>query len=155
VNRVAARLARAARAAGWRLAQWRNEAESTHRFVTEDGRIAWIRPDASGVLARGADARCFLLEYDRGTLDSGDYRAKLEGYRRYYAAREWEDHFPCEPALFFVCSDHRAEHRVRRAVDGWAGEAEVLVIGECRVGAARAAISGDRMDAERTSNDER
>ena len=137
VNRFAARLAVDAGAAGWRLAEWRNEAESTHRFVAEDGRIAWIRPDASGVLVRGAAARAFLLEYDRGTLDSGDYRAKLDGYRRYYAAREWEDHFPREPALFFVCSDHRAEHRVRRAVDGWTGEAEVLVIGEWRVGAAR------------------
>ena len=93
VNRFAARLALDARAAGWRLAEWRNEAESTHRFVAEDGRIAWIRPDASGVLARGGDARPFLLEYDRGTLDSGDYRAKFEGYRG-YAAAEWEDHFP-------------------------------------------------------------
>ncbi len=155
VNRVAARLARAARAAGWRLAQWRNEAESTHRFPAEDGRLVWIRPDASGVLVRGADARTFLLEYDRGTLDSGDYRAKLEGYRRYYAAPEWEGHFPCEPALLFVCSDRRAEHRVRLAVGGWAGEAEVFVIGEWRVGAARAAISGDPVDAEGTGNDER
>ncbi|MCY4639834.1 MAG: replication-relaxation family protein [Chloroflexi bacterium] len=134
VNRVAARLARGARAAGWRLAQWRNEAESTHRFLAEDGRIAWIRPDASGVLVRGAAARPFLLEYDRGTLDSGDYHAKLEGYRRYYAAREWEGHFPREPALLFVCSDRRAEHRVRLAVDGWSDRVAVLVAAgwQCR-----------------------
>ena len=155
VNRFAARLAASARAAGWRLAEWRNEAESTHRFAAEDGRIAWIRPDASGVLVRGAAARPILLEYDRGTLDSGDYRAKFEGYRRYYAAGEWEDHFPSEPALFFVCSDHRAEHRVRRAVDGWTGEAEVLVIGEWRVGAARdtwgpAGAAGDAASYERS-----
>ncbi len=130
VNRFAARLALDARAAGWRLAEWRNEAESTHRFVAEDGRIAWIRPDASGVLARGGDARPFLLEYDRGTLDSGDYRAKFEGYRRYYAAAEWEDHFPREPALLFVCSDHRAEARVRRVVNEWTGQAYVLVTTE-------------------------
>ena len=57
VNRFAARLAVDARAAGWRLAEWRNEAESTHRFVAEDGRIAWVRPDASGVLVRGAELR--------------------------------------------------------------------------------------------------
>ena len=56
VNRVAARLALDARAAGWRLVEWRNEAESTHRFAAEDGRAAWIRPDASGVLARGRGA---------------------------------------------------------------------------------------------------
>ena len=133
VNRFAARLALDAMAAGWRLAEWRNEAESTHRFVAEDGRIAWIRPDASGVLVRGAEARPFLLEYDRGTLDSGDYRAKFEGYRRYYAAGEWEDHFPREPALLFVCSDHRAEARVGRAVNEWTGRARVFVAAEWRI----------------------
>ena len=136
VNRFAARLALDARAAGWRLAEWRNEAESTHRFVAEDGRIAWVRPDASGVLVRGAELRPFLLEYDRGTLDSGDYRVKFEGYRRYYAAREWEDHFPRQPTLLFVCSDHRAEHSVRRAVNEWTGQADVLVTGEWRNGVA-------------------
>ena len=114
VNRFAARLAVDARAAGWRLAEWRNEAESTHRFVAEDGRIAWIRPDASGVLVRGVEAQPFLLEYDRGTLDSGDYRAKFEGYRRYYAAREWRGAFPEKPGLVFVCVDRRAEDRVAR-----------------------------------------
>ncbi len=133
VNRVAARLALDARAAGWRLAEWRNEAESTHRFVTDDGRNAWIRPDASGVLVRGAELRPFLLEYDRGTLDSGDYRVKFEGYRRYYAAREWEDHFPRQPTLLFVCSDHRAEHSVRRAAREWAGHASVLTTTESRI----------------------
>ncbi len=114
VNRFAARLALDARAAGWHLAEWRNEAESTYRFVAEDGRIAWIRPDASGVLVRGAEARCFLVEYDRGTLDSGDYRAKFEGYRRYYAAAAWRGEFPGKPGLVFVCTDHRAEDRVAR-----------------------------------------
>ena len=130
VNRVAARLAQGARASGWRLTEWRNEAESTHRFRAEDGRVAWIRPDASGVLSRGAERRPFLLEYDRGTLDSGDYRAKLEGYRRYYAAQEWEDDFPAEPALLFVCSDRRAEARVGRAAREWAGTAPVLMATE-------------------------
>ena len=114
VNRFAARLALDARAAGWRLAEWRNEAESTRRFVAEDGRIAWIRPDASGVLVRGAESRPFLLEYDRGTLDSGDYRAKFEGYRRYYAAGEWRGEFPGKPGLVFVCTDRSAEDRVAR-----------------------------------------
>ena len=98
-----------------------------------EGRIAWIRADASGVLVRGAEARPFLLEYDRGTLDSGDYRAKFEGYRRYYAAGEWEDHFPREPALLFVCSDHRAEARVGRAVNEWTGRARVFVAAEWRI----------------------
>ena len=146
VNRVAAGIARGARAAGWLLAEWRNEAESTHRFRGEDGRASWIRPDASGVLARGAERRPFLLEYDRGTLDSGDYRPKLEGYRRYYAAREWEDRFPSQPALLFVCSDHRAEARVGRAVAGWTGQARVLVTTEGR--AADGGLRRYLMDAE-------
>ena len=69
VNRFAARLALDARAAGWRFAEWRNEAESTHHFVSEDGRRAWIRPDGSGLLVRGAEVRPFLFEYDRGTIN--------------------------------------------------------------------------------------
>ncbi len=115
VNRFFARFAFDARHAGWRLDEWRNEAESTRRFVDSDGRTSWIRPDGSGVLVRCAESRSFLLEYDRGTLDAGDYRAKFDGYRRYFARRAWEGDFPSEPALLFVCSDDRAEERVWRA----------------------------------------
>lgn len=118
VNRFFARLAEDARRAGWHLAEWRNEAESTRRFVTRDGRTSWIRPDGAGLLVRGAESRPFFLEYDRGTLDAGDYRAKFEGYRHYYAGREWEEDFPSEPVLLFVCSDDRAEERVCRAAAG-------------------------------------
>lgn len=117
VNRFFARLSHDARLAGWYLAEWRNEAESTRRFVTQDGRTSWIRPDGSGVLVRGAESRPFFLEYDRGTLDAGDYRAKFEGYRRYYAGGEWEEDFSSEPVLLFVCSDDRAEERVARAAN--------------------------------------
>lgn len=116
VNRFFARLAEDARRAGWRFAEWRNEAESTRRFVVEDGRTFWIRPDGSGVLVRGAESVSLFLEYDRGTLDAGDYRAKFKGYRRYYAGREWEGDFPCEPVLLVVCTDDRAERRVIRAL---------------------------------------
>ena len=132
VNRFFARLAGEARAAGWQLAEWRNEAESTHRFATKDGRTAWIRPDSSGVLERGGESHPFLLEYDRGTLDAGDYRAKLEGYRRYYAAEEWQGDFSCEPVLLFVCSDDRAEDRVRGVADETAMQATVLTTAEWR-----------------------
>lgn len=62
-----------------------------------------------------AEPRPFLLEYDRGTLDAGDYRAKFAGYRRYFAAREWQRHFDSEPVLLFVCVDGRAERRVTHA----------------------------------------
>ena len=153
VHRVAARIALDARAEGWRLAEWRNEAESTRRFAAEEGRAAWIRPDASGVLARGAELRPFLLEYDRGTLDSGDYRAKFEGYRRYYAAHEWEDDFPREPALLFVCSDHRAEHRVRRAACAWSARMPVLVVAERRHAARSGHVRGLIDEAGATSGD--
>ena len=44
---------------------------------------AWIRPDGSGVIAVSGRRAPFLLEYDRGTLDSGDFAAKFGGYRRY------------------------------------------------------------------------
>src|SRR5690606_4091231 len=75
LNAFAARLAADAREAGWQLI-WRNEAQSTRRFVDEDGRW-WIRPDASGELRRGDRSQPFLIEYDRGTLDGGDYVSKL------------------------------------------------------------------------------
>ena len=150
MNRVAARLARAARAAGWRLAEWRNEAESTCCFAAPDGRTAWIRPDAAGVLARGAELRPFLLEYDRGTLDRVDYHAKFEGYRRYYAGREWEGDFPSELALFFVCCDRRAAARVRRAAGEWAGRESVRAGAECpsRSPACRGVASDIRVFVE-------
>lgn len=132
VNRFFTRLAADARRSGWHLAEWRNEAEATHRFVTQDGRTSWIRPDGSGVLVRGTESRPFLLEYDRGTLDAGDYRAKFEGYRRYYAGREWEGDFPSEPLLLFVCSDDRAERRVIRALRAEAPELPVFTTAEWR-----------------------
>lgn len=115
VNRFFALLAEDARRAGWHLEEWRNEAESTHRFVDQDVSPAWIRPDGAGVLRRGAESHPFLLEYDRGTLDAGDYRAKFEGYRRYYGSEAWLDRCEEEPALLFVCSDSRAAARVSHA----------------------------------------
>jgi Replication-relaxation len=132
VNRFFAQLAADARHAGWRLDEWRNEAESTRRFVDLDGRMSWIRPDGSGVLVRGAESRSFLLEYDRGTLDVGDYRAKFEGYLRYFARGAWEGDFPSEPVLLFVCSDDRAEERVALALRTLAPTLPVLMTTEWR-----------------------
>ena len=142
VNRFFTRLAEDARRAGWPLAAWRNEAESTHRFVTEDGRSSWIRPDGSGVLVRGAESRPFLLEYDRGTLDAGDYRAKFEGYRRLYAGQEWEGDFPAEPVLLFVCSDDGAQKRVRRAAVGAGADFPLLLTTEWRFDRPGGGVSG-------------
>ncbi|RJQ07834.1 MAG: hypothetical protein C4558_08910 [Dehalococcoidia bacterium] len=115
INHVFARLARDAQAAGWRLGVWRNEAESAHLFVS-DGRRAWIRPDGSGAFWRGHEERPFLLEYDRGTLDAGDYRGKFAGYMHYFETTEWRERFSTEPQLLFVGADRRAEQRVRSAV---------------------------------------
>ncbi|MCY4639610.1 MAG: replication-relaxation family protein [Chloroflexi bacterium] len=114
LNRAAASLAEDARAAGGELESCRNEAQSTRRFRHE-GRGAWVRPDGSGVLSLRGGRVPFLLEYDRGTLDSGDFRAKLTGYGRYYACRAWRRDFDAEPVLLFVCADGRAEERVARA----------------------------------------
>ena len=129
-NRFFAQLATDARRTGWRLDQWRNEAESTRRFVDAHGRMSWIRPDGSGVLVRGAESRPFLLEYERGTLDAGDYRAKFDGYLRYFARRAWEHDFPSEPMLLFVCSDARAEQRVAAAARTLAGDIPLLITSE-------------------------
>ncbi len=114
LNRALARLASDARAGGGRLAACRNEAQSACRF-RYDGWGAWVRPDGSGVLALGHGDAPFLLEYDRGTLDSGDFAAKFRGYARYYEARAWRRDFGDQPALLFVCVDDRAAGRVARA----------------------------------------
>ena len=132
VNRFFARLTRDARRTGWRLEEWRNEAESTRRFVAADGRTSWIRPDGAGALTRGQHSCSFLLEYDRGTLDGGDYPAKFAGYRRYFAAQEWRGDFPNEPMLLFVCSDDRAERRVVGALRAKAAGLPTLVTAEWR-----------------------
>jgi len=116
LNRFVVQLARDARGRGWQLAEWRNEAESTCRFVDESGRPAWIRPDASGLIGIGDECVPFLVEYDRGTLDASDYRGKFEGYRRYYASEVWRMSFAHEPVLLFVCTDDRAAKRVSSAV---------------------------------------
>lgn len=114
VNRTFARLAADARSASSRLDCWLNEAESTRHF-RHDGRWWWIRPDGSGVLSRGGVSRPFLLEYDRGTLDAGDFRGKFSGYKRYFAEEAWNEDFSVCPQLLFVCEDDRSEERVARA----------------------------------------
>jgi hypothetical protein len=68
----------------------------------------------------------FLLEYDRGTLDGGDFAAKFGGYRRYFAAEAWRQDFEGTPALLFVCADDRAEQRVASAVCAAAPDLPVL-----------------------------
>ncbi|MEX1022412.1 MAG: replication-relaxation family protein [Dehalococcoidia bacterium] len=110
-NRAFVQLHDDARREGATLAVWKNEAESSHHFGADD-RPAWIRPDGSGVLVREGRAWPFLLEYDRGTLDAGNFRAKFFGYRHYYEFELWRRSFAVEPALLFVCSDDRAERRV-------------------------------------------
>ena len=131
IIRVFARLAGDARAAGWRLGVWRNEAESAHHFDL-DGGAAWIRPDGSGMLRRGSDERPFLLEYDKGTLDAGDYRGKLSGYVRYFAAAKWRQRFATTPSILWVCSDNRAEERVVRAVEAAGLTVPIFITAEWR-----------------------
>lgn len=113
------------------LAVWNNEAESSHHFGADD-RPAWIRPDGSGVLVREGRAWPFLLEYDRGTLDAGNFRAKFFGYRQYYEFELWRRSFAVEPALLFVCSDDRAERRVARAFRADAPRLPALLTTEWR-----------------------
>lgn len=115
INRFLARLAADARAIGGRLVDARNDVESTHGFADAHGRPSAIRPDASGVVAVAGGRFAILLEYDRGTLDGGDFRGKFEGYRRYYEDGVWRERFAEEPLLLFVCANDTAERRVIRA----------------------------------------
>jgi len=132
LNRFMVHLARDARARGWRLAEWRNEAESTCRFIDGARQVAWIRPDASGMIDTGEEHLPFLVEFDRGTLDGGDYRGKFEGYRRYYACEAWRTAFTREPVLLFACVDDRAERRVTDALSAASTNAPIVVTVEWR-----------------------
>ena len=141
VNRTLARLAADARTAGGRLVEWRNEAESARRFRVCD-HTRWIRPDASGVLRGATGAWPFLLEYDRGTLDGGDYRAKLAGYEAYFASRAWAQDFEAPPALMFVCANEHAERRVARATAAHAPALPLVLTTEWRFERASAGSKG-------------
>ena len=138
VNRVFAQIADDVRRAGGTLATCRNEAQSTRRFRHDD-RAAWIRPDGSGVVALDGALLPFLLEYDRGTLDSGDFATKFGGYRRYFAAEAWRYDFAAEPVVLFVCADDRAEQHVagaaRRADHESAARLPLLLTSEWRCAA--------------------
>ncbi len=114
VNRVVAQLARNARARGGRLVEMLGDAESAWPFVHSTDRY-WIRPDGSGILRAGGLLTPFMLEYDRGTLDGGDFATKFEGYRRFYASQAWRERYDREPLLLFVCADTRAARRVSNA----------------------------------------
>lgn len=111
-NRFLAQMAADARARGGRLVEVRNDAESAWSFTDSRDRKYWIRPDASGIVELAGERIPFVLEYDRGTLDAGDFRGKLEGYRRFYARQAWRARYTREPLLLFVCVDDRAERRV-------------------------------------------
>ncbi len=135
VNRTMVRLAADARRAGHRLEEWRSEAES-HRRFRDDSSSYWIRPDASGSLSCAGGRHAFLLEYDRGTLDAADHRAKLTGYHRYYRNREFAGDFGGPPGLLAVATDDRAEERfaraARRASREWASQLPLLLTTEWR-----------------------
>jgi len=142
LNRFVVQLARDTRARAWHLAEWRNEAESACRFRDATGGEAWIRPDGSVEVDTGEERLPFLIEYDRGTLDRGDYRSKLEGYRRYYTSEVWRMGFEREPVMLFVCVDDRAERRVIEAVAAAGQFCTILAAAEWRFGQASAGLTG-------------
>jgi len=111
-NRVLAQLAIDARASGGRLIEARNDAESAWSFTDTHDREYWIRPDASGIVELAGERIPFVFEYDRGTLDAGDFRGTFEGYRRFYPRQAWRERYVREPLLLFVCVDARAERRI-------------------------------------------
>ena len=132
VNRLFVGFALEARAAGARLAAWRTEVEATRRWVLPDGRDAWVRPDGAGVLVSGRDVCSFLIEYERGTGNKRDFRAKLQGYRHYFETEEWRSDFPSEPALLLACGVYGIEpRRARWAQEVSSGE-ELLLSAEWR-----------------------
>ena len=131
INRTMSRLAGDARAAGWRLIEWRNESESSQRLSSGNG-VAFIRPDGSGVLWRRGSSRLFLLEYDRGSLQQHQFAVKFAGLRLYYEQRQWETEQAEAPPVLVVCLDNWAEEEVLAAAQDVAPLVPVMTTAEWR-----------------------
>jgi hypothetical protein len=106
---VFAAIARAVRAhpAGGELIEWRGPAACAR------GRL---RPDGYGVVRVGRAQHGFLLEFDRGTMRSGQLRAKFVGYHRYMVSLHAARAFDGFPTILVVTTNPGSERRLAAAL---------------------------------------
>ncbi len=64
-----------------------------------------IRPDAFGVLCRGADARPFFLEWERRAVRPATMATRIAPYLRYFSTHRPIDDHGVQPSVLVVLQD--------------------------------------------------
>ncbi len=90
------------------VVEWWNAATCAERM---------IRPDAYGVYRRGGVPFGFFLEYDRGTMNTRDYRAKFSRYYTYRDRYLFKRQYTGMPTILVVTKDNATEERIAETVN--------------------------------------
>lgn len=90
------------------VVEWWNAAACSERM---------IRPDAYGVYRHGGVPFGFFLEYDRGTMNTRDYRAKFSRYYTYRDRYLFKRRYTGMPTILVVTKDNATEERIAETVN--------------------------------------
>lgn len=95
------------------LCWWETGTACERRYQHQDH---WhnFRPDALAEYRPGTQMFRFWLEWDRGTMNERDLRAKFASYAYYLASREWVKERTPLPLLLCVTPDVGQEQRLAR-----------------------------------------
>ncbi|MCW5848972.1 MAG: replication-relaxation family protein [Anaerolineae bacterium] len=88
------------------VVEWWNAATCAERM---------IRPDAYGVYRHAGVSFGFFLEYDRGTMNTRDYRAKFSRYYTYRDRYLFKRQYTGMPTILVVTTDPTVENRIAHA----------------------------------------
>jgi hypothetical protein len=106
VRLIAQARASASRGSDAALLEWRNAAACARGPV---------RPDGYGLYRQDGRLYGFFLEYDRGTMSSHGYCAKLVAYADYLANGRYTRDYVGYPTILVVATDNAAEERLAGA----------------------------------------
>jgi hypothetical protein len=115
------------------LLWWETGRACLQRFISGQRPLA-ICPDGIGEYALHGRRIHFWLEWDRATLNTRDWRHKLQLYAHYAHATAWRDASPPVPPLvLLITTDYAQEARIRSLVSelgawGWFSPATPLMM---------------------------
>ena len=109
VHRFLAALAEQARAQGLEVVQI-DPPHRASRYFRYEGGLRSVRPDAFGILRRGARTVPFFLEWERRAVQPVTMAARLAPYLRYYSSRRPLDDHGATPAVLVVFDDDLPRH---------------------------------------------
>jgi Replication-relaxation len=75
-----------------------------------------VRPDGYGLYRHAGHLYGFFLEYDRGTMRPGEYRAKFAAYHDAWASGRFEREYDGLPTILVVTSGPGPERRIAGAI---------------------------------------